>query len=111
MSTNTLRTSTAIPSHQETPQERHSCKSLHSRSQSRLSTAQPKKQRDRSRTQSTTFPYFDLSTLELPALNIGNAITTATDAACMVPKSSKPSRDLSGKLTCYGMDEDFEIGS
>lgn len=109
---NLNRTSKALSSHKETPQERHSRRSLHSRSQSRHSRTQPKKQRGHSRSQSTAFPHFDISTPELQPLSIGNAITTAADGVSMLPESSTRlrfiTRDMSGNLT-YGVDEEPEI--
>ncbi|KAF2833718.1 hypothetical protein CC86DRAFT_415668 [Ophiobolus disseminans] len=84
-------------------------KSLHSRPQSHHSNAHPKKQRDRSRTQSTAYPYFDFSSLDTRPSSIGNAITTAADAACNLPSSPTMTRDVSGNLTFYNLDEEPEI--
>ncbi|KAF1921905.1 hypothetical protein BDU57DRAFT_438717 [Ampelomyces quisqualis] len=94
---------------------RHSRKSLHSRSQSRQSA--PSSKKTHSRTQSTAYPYFDISTLDTSTRpsSISNAITTAADAVCR-PSSSHTglSRDLSGNLTFYADDEEptvEELGS
>lgn len=107
--TTTTRTFKAPSSHSEPPKEHHSRKSIHSHSESRHSGAQPKKQRDRSRTQSTAYPYFDMSTLDARPSSIDTAITTAADAVAR--SSTKPSmtRDLSGNLTFYDVDEEPEI--
>lgn len=111
------------PSCQEPTKERHSRKSIHSRTQSRQSGgASVKKPRDHSRTQSSAFPRFDATIFESIGddnrSSIGNAITTAADAACLPASNTKPSlvmRDLSGNLTFYGGDDDEptieELGS
>ncbi|KAJ4365294.1 polarity establishment/cellular polarization [Neocucurbitaria cava] len=115
-----------VPSSQGSTKERHSRKSIHSRSQSRHSGGTSvKKPRDHSRTQSSAFPRFDATIFESlgsgsddrPS-SIGNAITTAADAVCLPASTTKPSiimRDLSGNLTFYGGDDDEptieELGS
>ncbi|KAF1960115.1 hypothetical protein CC80DRAFT_285326 [Byssothecium circinans] len=60
----TVRNSQRRPlSRENSTQERHSRKSIHSRTQSRQSTTAPGKHREHSRTQSGAYPHFDASTL------------------------------------------------
>ncbi|KAF1849988.1 uncharacterized protein K460DRAFT_326420 [Cucurbitaria berberidis CBS 394.84] len=120
---NEARTSVNRTTNEGSTKERHSRKSIHSRSQSRQSGGiSVKKPRDHSRTQSSAFPRFDATIFEsIGADNrssIGNAITTAADAVCLPASNTKASlimRDLSGNLTFYGGDGDEptieELGS
>ncbi|KAH7360020.1 hypothetical protein BKA66DRAFT_552396 [Pyrenochaeta sp. MPI-SDFR-AT-0127] len=112
-----------LPSSQEPLKERHSRKSIHSRSQSYQSDGGiiGKKPREHSRTQSSAYPYFDNTTFEPTGNNrvsTGNAIARASDAEHLPLSNTKPSmmtRDLSGNLTFYGSDDDEptieELGS
>lgn len=93
--TTTQPTSTPL-SHQNTTKERHSRKSIHSRTQSRHSSTLAKK-REHSRTQSTAYPFFDA--LDVRRSSIGNAINTAADAICTPEWPTKAARDMSGNLT------------
>jgi hypothetical protein len=108
------RASKAVSQTFSEPKERHSRKSLHSRTQSRQSESANKK--THSRTQSTAYPYFDANSLDKRSSSIGNAITANTDTRSRVrgSKHSHVSRDLSGNLTFYGDDEEptvEELGS
>lgn len=111
-----------IPSSKEPLKERHSRKSIYSRSQSRQSGGgiANKKPREHSRTQSSAYPYFDNTTVEATGndrLSIGNAATSSADAVCLPTSNTKPSvvtRDLSGNLTFYESDDEptiEELGS
>lgn len=99
--------------------ERHSRKSLHSRTQSRQSAPAGKKTRSHSRSQSSAYPYFDPSLLDArPSsignaitrpTSIGNAITTSADSVCMPESNTKSTltvHDVSGDSTYYGVDEE-----
>ncbi|KAL6707931.1 polarity establishment/cellular polarization [Coniothyrium glycines] len=90
--------------------ERHSRRSLHSRTQSRHSV--PKK-RAHSRSQSSAYPYFDTAIFEslnaAPRLSTDNAKSTATPLPASTTKNSLVIRDLSGNLTFYGVDEEPTI--
>lgn len=102
------------------PKERHSRKSLHSRSQSRQSGPSKK---THSRSQSGAYPYFDIYDLDGRPSSIGNAIsspidpTTRNSLALTSHPHTSPSkmiRDLSGNLTFYADDEEptvEELGS
>ncbi|KAF2035424.1 hypothetical protein EK21DRAFT_106954 [Setomelanomma holmii] len=107
----THQPSTTDPCKPESTKEHHSRKSLHSRSESRQSV--PRKKRAHSRSQSTAYPYFDIASIDTTRpSSIGNAIATAADAVCDLPEShTKPSitRDLSGNITFYDLDEEPEI--
>jgi hypothetical protein len=98
------RTSKILSQAIETPKERYSRKSLHSRTQYRQSG--PSFKKTHSRAQSTAYPFFENPSR--PS-SIGNAITTAADAVCVQPSATKSSlmmRDLSGNLTFYGDDDE-----
>ncbi|KAF1839245.1 hypothetical protein BDW02DRAFT_644053 [Decorospora gaudefroyi] len=91
------RTSKA-PSHQEATIERHSRKSIHSRAQPRQSSSVvTQKPRDRSRTQSSAYSFFDATIFEATD---GASITLPAEKT----KSSHLTRDLSGNLTFHGGD-------
>lgn len=95
----------------DSTKERHSRKSLHSRSQSRLSNTGPKKHRDRSRTQSSAYPFFDASFI----INDTNKSTHAhsSSIATTLPRNTtNPSlleRDLSGNILDYALHESPKI--
>jgi hypothetical protein len=107
------RASKALSTHPaDHSKERHSRKSIHSRSESRQSG--PSFKKTHSRAQSTAYPYLD--TKSRPS-SIGNAITTAADAISKPEgsgggrrppsaKSSLMTRDLSGNLTFYGAEDE-----
>jgi hypothetical protein len=99
----THRTS-KLPTRQSSTKERHSRKSIHSRTQSRHSgpgpAVPPKKARAHSRSQSSAFPFFDAETIESP--DLANAKRTTV----LPSEKTKTSliRDLSGNLTFYDLD-------
>jgi hypothetical protein len=108
------RASKAVSQTFSEPQERHSRRSIHSRTQSRQSGSASKT--THSRAQSTAYPYFDANTFDKRSSSIGNAITTNTDTHSIMRGSrhSLATRDLSGNLTFYADDEEptvEELGS
>jgi hypothetical protein len=109
------RTSKAL-SQTERPRQRHSRKSIHSRSESRQ--LKPVGKKTHSRAQSTAYPHFDATSLETRPSSIANAINAAADATgrpeSPTTKTSVMTRDLSGNLTFYADDEEptvEELGS
>lgn len=107
---NPVRTSKAV-TRQESTKERHSRKSIHSRTQSRHSTGvNTKKARAHSRSQSSAYPFFDASSLEPANPRVSaSAGATLTAPPSSHTKNSLITRDLSGNLTFYAADEEPTI--
>lgn len=84
-------------------EERHSRRSIHSRTQSRHSNP---KSRKHSRSQSTAFPYFDSNASD--SLDKSNQSVMATGKADLLSNNQETrfTRDLSGNLTFHGVDEE-----
>jgi hypothetical protein len=78
-------------------QTRHSRKSRHIRNQSRVSNGKPSG-RDRSRTQSSAFPYFDPATVR-PTTSSGPSNPNKENTPAFLP------RDVSGNIINYGIEE------
>lgn len=81
------------------PKERHSRKSLHSRSQSRHSTGIPKRPRERSHTQDSAYPFFPNAAAQR------NSTATSTTRTRKSTLDSPTERDGAGNVVGYGEDE------
>ncbi|KAF2642431.1 hypothetical protein P280DRAFT_516212 [Massarina eburnea CBS 473.64] len=77
-------------SRENSTKERHSRKSIHSRTQSRQSITAPRKPRNRSRTQSGAYPHFDASSLATLAQTDKDNPTNALSE--QEPNTSAPNR-------------------
>lgn len=103
--------SSKLLARQDSSKERHSRKSIHSRTQSRHSGGgqNVKKPRSHSRSQSSAYPFFDADILKTRP-SIGNAIGIAQTPGLPSKRTRNTiTRDLSGNLTFYGENEEPTI--